>query len=330
VNRLSGADPNNPRTWELIEPVRMTDYVGPTPYGEAELTVDAASWSASETMRYLLPAGQETVAGEEFQYYHDDLIGSTMLTTDESGAPSLPGVGDGVLTYSAFGKVLDASGSPGGSAPADFPRYQYAGACGYEAGGYAGQGAGGGGGAGEPDLGFGDERHLLCLYGVNPNLPPITVQHVGYRWYDPALGRFVQRDPIGIAGGQNVYGYVHADPLAGVDPDGRGVLSIFRVVRKGIRRAWRWITKADKTEADKIFVDEGHSRWKKEIVYDTETGLMFRRDKFQGRNWFLNCIGPDIIIPPWLWGLGEPPVGGGLDFPYPYPGRGGAGGVIIN
>jgi formylglycine-generating enzyme required for sulfatase activity len=37
------------------------------------------------------------------------------------GAQSLPEVGDGLVTYTTFGEVLDANGSPGGSAP-DAPR----------------------------------------------------------------------------------------------------------------------------------------------------------------------------------------------------------------
>ncbi len=44
--------------------------------------------------------------------------------------------------------------------------------------------------------------------------------HVGHRYYDPTSGRFVQRDPIGIAGGLNTYAYVLNDPLSGVDPSG--------------------------------------------------------------------------------------------------------------
>ncbi|MBU0718801.1 MAG: RHS repeat-associated core domain-containing protein [Planctomycetes bacterium] len=44
--------------------------------------------------------------------------------------------------------------------------------------------------------------------------------HVGARYYDPATGRFLQRDPIGIAAGMNVYAYVHNGPTICIDPDG--------------------------------------------------------------------------------------------------------------
>ncbi len=40
------------------------------------------------------------------------------------------------------------------------------------------------------------------------------------RWYDPALGRFVSEDPIGLAGGINPYAYVGNDPVNGRDPSG--------------------------------------------------------------------------------------------------------------
>ena len=40
------------------------------------------------------------------------------------------------------------------------------------------------------------------------------------RWYDPAIGRFVQQDPIGMAGDTNLYRYTANNPLAFVDPDG--------------------------------------------------------------------------------------------------------------
>jgi RHS repeat-associated protein len=44
--------------------------------------------------------------------------------------------------------------------------------------------------------------------------------HVGHRYYDPSAGRFLQRDPIGIRGGTNIYTYANVNPLLFVDPDG--------------------------------------------------------------------------------------------------------------
>jgi RHS repeat-associated protein len=41
--------------------------------------------------------------------------------------------------------------------------------------------------------------------------------YYGYRWYHPELGRWLSRDPIGEAGGLNLYGMVGNDPVNGVD-----------------------------------------------------------------------------------------------------------------
>ncbi len=48
----------------------------------------------------------------------------------------------------------------------------------------------------------------------------LAALHVGHRYYEPALGRFLQRDPIGIRGGLNVYEYVSSYPIGLVDPLG--------------------------------------------------------------------------------------------------------------
>ena len=46
------------------------------------------------------------------------------------------------------------------------------------------------------------------------------------RDYDPALGRYIEPDPIGLDGGPNVYSYVGQDPLSSVDPNGEAIVTI--------------------------------------------------------------------------------------------------------
>ena len=40
------------------------------------------------------------------------------------------------------------------------------------------------------------------------------------RYYDPATGRYISPDPIGLDGGLNLYAYVGNDPVNLVDPEG--------------------------------------------------------------------------------------------------------------
>jgi RHS repeat-associated protein len=50
---------------------------------------------------------------------------------------------------------------------------------------------------------------------------PNNIYYMRARYYDATLGRFLQRDPIGLAGGDiNLYGYVGSNPVMFVDPEG--------------------------------------------------------------------------------------------------------------
>jgi RHS repeat-associated protein len=47
-----------------------------------------------------------------------------------------------------------------------------------------------------------------------------------YRDYDPQTARYVESDPIGLAGGLNTYGYARQNPLRHVDPTGQATVCV--------------------------------------------------------------------------------------------------------
>ncbi len=48
-----------------------------------------------------------------------------------------------------------------------------------------------------------------------------------HRYYDPASGRYVSRDPLGLAGGRNLHVYVSNNPVRGIDPLGLVDINMF-------------------------------------------------------------------------------------------------------
>ncbi len=101
--------------------------------------------------------------------------------------------------YTAFGERIDG----------DARRFGYAGAWGYQS----------------------------TLDDQTPPAEVFPFLHVGARYYDPATGRFLQRDPIGIRGGLNVYEYVGSAPSIFVDPTGLGILDWIKDVASAIQEA---------------------------------------------------------------------------------------------
>ena len=49
---------------------------------------------------------------------------------------------------------------------------------------------------------------------------PIVASYYRARYYDPAIGRFLNEDPIGFRAGTNFYSYVQGDPVGFPDPLG--------------------------------------------------------------------------------------------------------------
>lgn len=71
-------------------------------------------------------------------------------------------------------------------------------------------------------------------------LPELGMYHYKARIYSPTLGRFLQTDPIGYAGGANLYAYVGNDPLNLTDPLGlQEATAVEDVVVTGRRSWWR-------------------------------------------------------------------------------------------
>ncbi len=70
---------------------------------------------------------------------------------------------------------------------------------------------------------YGANEIIYCGYRFDPDTQRYYVRN---RTYNPVLGRWLQRDPIGYAGGVNLYEYVGGRAAVAVDPQGTSVLGI--------------------------------------------------------------------------------------------------------
>ena len=68
--------------------------------------------------------------------------------------------------------------------------------------------------------GYPDHGVVIMVIGTGLYDPETEVYYVRNRGYNPVLGRWVQRDPIGYEGGINLYEYVGGRAVVAVDPSG--------------------------------------------------------------------------------------------------------------
>jgi len=67
------------------------------------------------------------------------------------------------------------------------------------------------------ETGTGENNYLFTGRDLDRDL---GIYYYRNRWYDPSVGRFVTKDPIGMSGGENYYNYVDSNPINWTDPSG--------------------------------------------------------------------------------------------------------------
>jgi len=160
-----------------------TDYLGGSVYGDYEVTRSGGGIPVyTELVSFLPGIGSITLGNVTTVKYDHSDDLGTLRALSDDGGDDL-----GAAVYTAFGERIDGPNH----------RYGYVGAAGYRA-----------------------HEDFACDEQADPY--PFPYLHLGWRYYDPAGGRFLQRDPIGIGGGFNVYAYVMNRPTRGADPLGLG------------------------------------------------------------------------------------------------------------
>ena len=70
------------------------------------------------------------------------------------------------------------------------------------------------------ESGVSSQKTFVGGMSVQDEVADTGLMMMGHRFYAPDLGRFLNRDPIGFAGGMNLFEYANGRPHQAVDPDG--------------------------------------------------------------------------------------------------------------
>ena len=92
---------------------------------------------------------------------------------------------------------------------------------------------------------FGNAGDYNSPYGYKGQYGYYTDNETGLilctsRYYDPRVGRWLNRDPISYDGGMNLYAYCGNDPVNGVDPEGTSGWDDFQYLWHHFILTWHW------------------------------------------------------------------------------------------
>ena len=133
-----------------------------------------------------------------------------------------------------------------------------------------------------------------------------TIMHVGARHYSPSLRRWLQRDPIGLGGGDpNLYRYGWCNPVHAVDPDGTQdsvrpsiAAALATALAKNTPQAWKDYYQFLKEVIGKITVEQWNSLASRFLEkFPASSGQCYKTAEF-----FQNML----LAKPGLGAVGDP------------------------